>query len=397
MSPIIFISYSHENSESAARIAEELQARGLRTWQDIHDIRLGRRIESEMEDGIARSDAVLHLLTPAALNSPPIRREIDLSVGRRRRDASFIVLTAAQDLGDDHAAVGERTLAEFGENLANDWLQLLPPGPDALAYEDAAAYAKHVLRTFFPRGRGPDDDEPWRLGLHTRGSAGAGHDLELDWRPLFGSDDRGPGDFEAWSRAWRAVRDGRDVLADHSPRRRLTLTAAAHQSAGVLFGLAFCCHGHWQLQVKDPEGAEWHRAPGGAAIDPFIVTRQPEAIEGTYLTVEAEVARQVLSAVSARIAETGEEPRARVLAHREGGPGWVTPATGSALARALSTEIRAGVDELGTRRVELFLAAPLPLSVLLGAELGAAHAELALFEFHDGRYEPALAIPEEER
>jgi hypothetical protein len=395
MSARLFLSYAHEDSESAARIAEELLARGIRVWQDIDDIRLGKRIESEMEDGIANCDGIVHLLTPAAIASPAVRREVEFAIRRRRREPDFRVFAVARDIGEGHEEVGELTLAQFGENFARDWLELLAASEEPVDHEEAASFTRKVLRSLLPRGKGPDDGT-WHIGLHTRSLAAGMADLDLDWRPLLGSDARRPGDYESWGRAWRAVRDVRDVLCEHSARRQIFLEAAAHQTAAMLFGLAFSANARFRLAVVDQEGKEWRReAP--AQLDGFTINRQPEDLEGTYLTIEIEVARQILPAVAEHIAATGEEPRARLLATPTDSVDWIEPRAGAQLARALATAAKEAIDDLSLRRVEVYTAAPIPLAVLFATELGALHAEIAIFEFHEDGYRPSIAIPEEER
>jgi hypothetical protein len=395
MSARIFLSYAHEDGETTARLAEELRARGFRTWQDVEDIRLGNRIESEVERGIAKCEAILHVLTPASISSPAVRREITLALARRRRDPEFAVLAAARDLGEGHEDVGRVTFEHFGENFARDWLELLEPGPDPITHEEAAALARKVLRGFYPREEGPPGGQ-WQIALHTRAMAAAEADLDLDWRALLGDEVRTPGDFESWGRAWRAVRDVRDILAEHSRRRSIRLEAAAHQTAGLLFGLAFCANGGYRLEIADQHGELWRRAEDAGSAAGFRLSLQPESLEGTYLTVELEVVREVLGAVGEHLAGRGEEPRARLLVSRDGAPDRVDPATGAALAAGIAGELKRAVDDLGVRRVELYPAAPLALSVLFGSELGALHAELVPFEFQAG-YTPSLSIPEEER
>lgn len=400
MSRLVFISYSHEDFETAARLAEELQARGLRIWQDVKDIRLGKRIESEMEDGIARADAVLHLLTEDSISSPAVQREIELSIARRRRQAAgeeFSVLVAARGFGDGIADVAQRTLEVFGENFARDWLEVLPAGAGPVEITGAGAFARRVLRSFYARGTGPADGS-WRVGLHTRAFIGDGHDLELDWRSILASEDRrSPGDFEGWQRCWRAVRDVRDVLADHSPRRAIELDAAAHQTAAMLFGLAFCRNGRYRLEISAQDGEPWCTGDGGPRGEGLGMNLQPEDLEGTYLTVEIEIARRVIKAVSAQIAASGEEPRARLLVTSPEASTHLSPLGGACLAIELAQQTKQAVDELGVERVEIYPAAPLAFTVLFAAEIGALGTQLALFEFHDGRYAPSLAIPEEER
>lgn len=395
MSARLFLSYSHEDAETAARLAEELQARGIRIWQDVKDIRLGRRLESEMEDGITTCEGIVHLLTLAALESAPVRREIELALRRRRRDPDFMVFALARGIGEGHAEVGKVTLETFGENFARDWLELLPDEDGPVEFGHAGEFARKVLRSLLPRDEGPDEGT-WRIGLHSRSLAPGIADLDLDWRPLLGPDVRSPGDQESWGRAWRAVRDVRDVLCEHSRRRAVRLEAAAHQTAAVLFGLAFPVNARFRLTIVDQEEKEWSRGSPSTPAG-YRINRQPDDLEGTYATAEIEVARQILPAVDAHIAATGEEPRARLLATSEGMVGLVAPDTGAQLARALAEELKKLIDDLSVRRVEVYAAAPIPLTVLFAAELGALHAELAVFEFHDDGYQSSIAILEEER
>jgi hypothetical protein len=395
MSARLFFSYAHEDGESAARIVEELLARGIRIWQDVEDIRLGKRIESEMEEGIAKCDGIVHLLTPAAMASAAVRREVELAIRRRRREPDFRVFAVARGIGEAHEEVGNLTLEEFGENFARDWLELLPANADPVEHTDAAVFARKVLRSLLPRGE-DSGEGAWRLGLHTRSVAPEAADLDLDWRALLGLAGRHPGDYESWGRAWRALRDVRDVLCEHSRRRQIRLEAAAHQTAAIMFGLAFSSNARFQLTIIDQEGNEWVRQlptkPEG-----FAINRQPEDLNGTYMTAEIEVARQILPAVGEHIAATGEEPRARLLATPTGSVGWIDAEAGAELARAFASAVKEAIDDLAVRRVEVYTAAPIPLAVLFAAELGALHAEIAVFEFHDDGYRQSIAIPEEER
>jgi TIR domain/SMODS-associated and fused to various effectors sensor domain len=394
MSRLLFISYSHEDAETAARLAEELLARGISIWQDIDDIRLGRRIESEMERGIAAADAVLHVLTASSLVSAPVQREVTLALRRRRTEPDFQVMAVARNVGDSHDDVGRRTLEELHENFARDWLEILPAGDEAIEFQSAASFAKKVLRSFYPRRSGPVDGA-WTIGLHARGRSEGTHDLELDWRPLVGDGRRMPGDYAAWERLWAATCDVRDVLCDHSPRREVVLHAAAHQTAGALFGRAFCANARFRITIEQ-DGSVWQSDRGSQEPAGFAVTTTPEKMDSTYITAEVEIARAVAEAVSARIAETGEEPRLRLLARREGGAGWMDPAAAAAAAHVVAREVKRAVDDVRPQRVELYCAAPLPFVVLLASELGALHAEIGLYEFHESRYAPSIVIPEED-
>lgn len=391
--PRIFLSYSHEDKQLAAQVAEDLLARGFALWQDIEDIRLGRRIESEMEAGIAGCDAVLHLFTPASLQSSAVRREVSLALTRRRNQPGFPVVALSQDLGDDHEQVGRRLHRELGENFAREWLTILPVGP--VADQETATFARFMLKTFFPRGRGPDDGQ-WRIGLHARARCPGSHDLDLDWRPLVGGERRQPGNAVVWARLWRAVRDVRDVLSEHGGRRKVVLTASAHHTAGLVTGLAFSRNAHFDLEVEQ-DGETWRRGRDQQVPGGFSINSEYGDLEATLLSCEMSVARDLNGAVTGHLADTATEPRARVRVAPQGEIRNLTASEGADLARAAASHLKRGADQLACNSVQFYLATPLPLTVLLGTELGALHTEIRLLEYDRRAYHLSHTVPEDQR
>jgi hypothetical protein len=78
----IFISYSRKDSgESAAKLREWLLSQNLSVWQDIIALEGGRDWWSQIEDAL-KSKTLQHfvlIVTPAALASPVVHREIRLA------------------------------------------------------------------------------------------------------------------------------------------------------------------------------------------------------------------------------------------------------------------------------------------------------------------------------
>ena len=78
----IFISYSRSDGAAFARdLRARLRMEGLSIWQDIVALEGGRDWWSQIEETL-RSKAVQHfivIVTPAALASPIVRREIRLA------------------------------------------------------------------------------------------------------------------------------------------------------------------------------------------------------------------------------------------------------------------------------------------------------------------------------
>src|SRR5271165_3725502 len=78
----VFVSYSRKDGAAfAAELREKLRKQDLSVWQDIVALEGGRDWWSQIEDAI-RSKALQHfvlVVTPAALASPVVRREIRLA------------------------------------------------------------------------------------------------------------------------------------------------------------------------------------------------------------------------------------------------------------------------------------------------------------------------------
>ena len=94
-----FISYSRKDGESfAAELRAKLEAEGLSIWQDIVALEGGRDWWSQIEDTI-KSKALQHFIlvvTPGALDSPVVRREIRLA----RQEGKTVCPIKGPGLGD---------------------------------------------------------------------------------------------------------------------------------------------------------------------------------------------------------------------------------------------------------------------------------------------------------
>jgi hypothetical protein len=71
----------------------------------------------------------------------------------------------------------------------------------------------------------------------------------------------------------------------------------------------------------------------------------------------------------------------------------MTPTAFGSIAGAIAARIKQFRSELRPSRIDLFLAAPAPLALLLGTELGAVGCPVRLHEHHDDHYLPSLDLP----
>jgi energy-coupling factor transporter ATP-binding protein EcfA2 len=72
----IFISYSRHDRTLAERLARDLQDAGLNVWIDFRRIRTGEQWREAIFEGVDQSDIMIVCLSPAAVDSEWVRREI---------------------------------------------------------------------------------------------------------------------------------------------------------------------------------------------------------------------------------------------------------------------------------------------------------------------------------
>src|SRR5215475_3328843 len=75
-SPLIFVSYAHEDSDFVSRLAHDLHQVGVTIWQDKKDIRVGVDWSREAEKGIKNCTSVLVVVSPKSVESDHVRAEL---------------------------------------------------------------------------------------------------------------------------------------------------------------------------------------------------------------------------------------------------------------------------------------------------------------------------------
>ena len=79
----VFISHSHIDAELAARVSDALEKSGLQVWDPDRDLLPGDNWASEVARALEESEAMIVLMTPAAADSPWVKREIEYALGAR--------------------------------------------------------------------------------------------------------------------------------------------------------------------------------------------------------------------------------------------------------------------------------------------------------------------------
>ncbi|MDE0679214.1 MAG: toll/interleukin-1 receptor domain-containing protein [Gammaproteobacteria bacterium] len=79
----VFLSHSHTDAPLAARISEALEESGLQVWDSDRNLLPGDNWAGETARALEESDAMVVLLTPAAVSSPYVKREIEYALGSK--------------------------------------------------------------------------------------------------------------------------------------------------------------------------------------------------------------------------------------------------------------------------------------------------------------------------
>lgn len=82
--PKAFFSYSHDDKNTATKIAEALRTGGIDVWLDTWEILPGDSlIQKIFEEGLAGADAFLVLISKNSINSRWVRQELDVALIKR--------------------------------------------------------------------------------------------------------------------------------------------------------------------------------------------------------------------------------------------------------------------------------------------------------------------------
>lgn len=82
--PMVFISHATSDRPVVERLAVALEAAGVRVWMASKDIAVGANYAQEITDALSRAAGIAVVLTPAAITSPHVRREVNLAIDRGR-------------------------------------------------------------------------------------------------------------------------------------------------------------------------------------------------------------------------------------------------------------------------------------------------------------------------
>ena len=86
----VFISHSPQDKLLARKIASGLEKHGLDVWDESREIVPGENWAEKISQALKESEAMIVLLTPDALQSDPVRWEIDYALSKKEFNRRLI-------------------------------------------------------------------------------------------------------------------------------------------------------------------------------------------------------------------------------------------------------------------------------------------------------------------
>jgi len=402
----IFLSYSRKNKKHVGLLAAQLKARGLRTWQDVSDLLLGKPTEQEIRQALAADCcAFLIYLTRQSLQSKYIMTvELPAALRRQEQDPSFAIIPVFHGVSPSEA--GDATMAATGRDMAV-FHGVSIRGPKRITSEDAVSklrsefgkVARRALHEYLGRRaptvsarRGGD----LILDVHTKHYTAypQAADLTLDWLSFFS--DASLASPLVWSDTLvPALRDVKESAAQECGTGCMHIRAKAHLSAGVALGFAFRSPSGFTLDVTQGDDT-WTTSCVPRDPAPLTVSVKGGSVGSRDLAAELSITGDVSEAVDKLVRDRGRDFRARVAFRPPAGDARnavAGPEEALAMAVQVATDIRRLREEYGADVTHLFAAAPLALAVLLGHQLNAC-GPIQMYEYYnpDTKYVPSCLL-----
>lgn len=92
-----FISYSSKDQEFAARLHADLQSNGVRCWFAPHDMKIGTRIRSEVDEVIRIHNKLLLILSKDSVSSAWSESEVETAMERERKEKQTVLFPIRLD------------------------------------------------------------------------------------------------------------------------------------------------------------------------------------------------------------------------------------------------------------------------------------------------------------
>jgi WD40 repeat protein len=111
--PTAFISYSSQDAHFVERLAKGLLASGIKVWFDKWEIRVGDSLIDMIQKGLSENDFLIVVLSQSSVESPWVRRELNVALMGELEKQHVIVLPVVIDDCEIPVFLKEKRYADF--------------------------------------------------------------------------------------------------------------------------------------------------------------------------------------------------------------------------------------------------------------------------------------------
>ena len=121
----VFICHSSTDNEFAKALATDLSAAGVQVWYDEFEIKVGHSITQKVNEGLAANDFLAIVLTPAAVSSEWVKRELSSALLTELESRSIVVLPLLLKQCETPPLIKDKRYANFTKNYDTGLADLL--------------------------------------------------------------------------------------------------------------------------------------------------------------------------------------------------------------------------------------------------------------------------------
>ena len=374
----IFLSHQNLDRLEVVALEADLRRRGVLSWRDRKDLRLGDVTDDAIRVAIERETEAFAMYATARLCASRYVWEVEWPPAHDRHHAEraarlaapypivplFVVPAKPADLAAAATTFGVPSpLFANGEHLD-------PADPGT-----RRAVARLLLRTALQRRAGPG---PLRIHLTTFGvPADIDADLVVDWTD----------DLAAPDVPWHALREASlDLAAELVVGRRLVeISVSSRLTAAFMLGNAFPRKSGITVAIKD-----WPTVDRNADGVTFTEVVDPAGDAGVA-AVDISLVRRVGVAAREAVQRLGLRPSRSMTIGRVDEDIALHPAVATSAMETLGRTLKDLRDD-GVHEVHVFLASPAPVATLLGTAVSSGPA-LTLYHTVDAAYVRTYRLP----
>lgn len=178
----VFLSYASSDKPAARFIADALRQSGVSTWFDEWEIHFGDSLLKRIESAVKSSDYILLLLSPAAVDSDWVQKEINFALSRELKERAIRLVPILVEDCNIPDVLRDRVLLDLRVNNREIGIQQLV---DQLAAVPAIRFSDLTPETF-ERLVG---DLLVEMGFSIESQARTGRDVGFDFAAEYKSTD----------------------------------------------------------------------------------------------------------------------------------------------------------------------------------------------------------------